>query len=102
MKESICLQQNLTQKKSLLTLLDINIKEQLCGINKVDFFVINLTPSIINVEYTIFMYTPCAYSTKDPIYLTLFPSPSTSRESQFLFDNFTFFISFVFFFFSLI
>ena len=34
------------------------------------FSVINLTPSIINIEYAILIYTYCAYSRNNPIHLT--------------------------------
>ena len=38
------------------------------------------------------MHTHCVYSTNNPVLLTLFPSPSTSKQiSQLLFVNITFF-----------
>ena len=66
------------------------------------FSVINLTPSIIDIEFAVFMHTHCAYSTNNPIYLTLFLSFSIIREGQFLLVNITllfekrFFTTFVF------
>ena len=78
-------------KKPLLKCLHINVKEQHCGLNKVCFYVHNLTSDIVNIKYTIFMDTHCAFSTNNAISLTLFPSPSTTRGSQFLFLNINWF-----------
>ena len=52
-------------KKTLLKLLNINSKEKHCGVNKVMsvFYVNNLTLSIINIKYTIFMHIHCVNST---------------------------------------
>ena len=51
----------------------------------------NLTPSIINTNDKVFMSAQCIYSTKNQIYLTLFSSLFTTRESPFLFANIYFF-----------
>ena len=51
------------------------------------FCVNNLVRSIINAKYTISMHTHYAYSTNNSIYLTLFPSLSTTKGSQFLLVN---------------
>ena len=51
------------------------------------FYVNILTPSIINTKYTVFMPAHCVYSTKNLIYLTLFPSPFLNRARLFLFVN---------------
>ena len=77
-------------KKPLLKLLDIIMKEQHCGVNKVCFYVNNLPPSIENTKYTIFMHH-WAYS-NNPIYLILFPITSTTKGSQFSFVNIDFFL----------
>ena len=78
MKWSIYLQQNLTQRN----LVDISIQEQYCGVNKVCLYVINLTQNI--VLDTVFMHTHCAYSTNNPIYMTLFPRRYTTRGESIL------------------
>ena len=56
------------------------------------FYVNNPTPNIVEIMYVFFMHTQCAYSTSNPIYFTLFLSPSTTSGSQFLFANIIFFL----------
>ena len=51
------------------------------------FYVNNLARRIINGKYTISMHTHYAYSTNNSIYMTLFPSLSTTKGSQFLLVN---------------
>ena len=51
------------------------------------FYVNNLNPSITNTKYVIFVPTHCGYFTNSPVYLTAFPSPSTTSDYQFLFAN---------------
>lgn len=55
------------------------------------FYVNNITSSVINTKYTIFMPTHHVYSTNTPIYLTLFPGPYLSRASTFLLVNIPFY-----------
>ena len=54
-------------------------------------WIISLPRSIINTKDKIFMSAHCGYSTNNPIYLTLFPSPFTNRASPFLFASICFF-----------
>ena len=56
------------------------------------FYVNDLTPSIINTRYAIFMHAQCAYSANTPTSLALYRSSSTTMGSQFLFVNINFFL----------
>ena len=59
--------------------------------------IIHKRPGFIST--TIFMDLHCAYSTNTPIYLTLFQSPFTNRESRFVSVNISLFFSQFFLFF---
>ena len=56
------------------------------------FSVINLKRSVINTRYKMFMPTYCVYSSTNPIYLNLFPSPFTNRAIPFLLSTFLYFL----------
>ena len=56
------------------------------------FYVNDLTPSIINTRYAIFMHAQCVYSANNPTSLALYRSSSTTMGSQFLFVNINFFL----------
>ena len=52
------------------------------------FYGNNLTLSIIDIKYNLFIFAPSVYSTDNSIYLTLFPSPFTDRVSTFSLPTF--------------
>ena len=87
----------------LLKRLHINIKEQYRSVNEASLLC-NLTPSIsiMCTKYTMFMPAYCLFSTNNPIYFILFPSPLRNMEKPFLFVNINFFFLSQLFFVSLL
>ena len=55
------------------------------------FYVNNITLSVINHKYNIFMPAHCVYFTNSPIFLTLFLSAFTNKETIFSFASISFF-----------
>ena len=53
--------------KPLLKLLDVDIKKEHCSVNGVSIYGDNITASIINTKYNIFMSPSGVYSANNPI-----------------------------------
>ena len=61
------------------------------SVTEVFFYVNNLTASIMNTRYKIFMPKRYVYCTNKPIHLTLFQNPLQTGQVSSLFVNITFF-----------
>ena len=77
--------------KPLLKLLHVDIKKEHCSVNGVSIYVDNITTSIIDTKYNIFMSPKGVYSANNLILVTLLPSPFRNKASSFLLFKISFF-----------